>query len=412
MPAVTPRLTVDTPGRPTLPDEPPLWRSFARRGLRNQVICAVVALVFWLMTPGGRGNLFTAWVYSAAIGTGCWFFIDGGRLLISAWLPAGQRPAGAQRAGWPGPGWMLVCIVVGTAIGYTLGSAIGDHFSGFVTPSLLSNRPAIAISLVAAIAATWYFYATERLRQEQAAAEAARRDAAESQLRLLQSQLEPHMLFNTLANLRALITLDPPRAQAMLDRLIGYLRATLGASRSDQHPLWVEFSRLDDYLALMSLRMGPRLQVQLDLPDALRGLPVPPLLLQPLVENSIRHGLEPKVAGGRIEVRASRQGDRLLLTVRDTGVGLDRPVAVAPAPPPDSAGADRAASRYGTGHVAERLATLYGSRAQFSLRPADDGEGGTLAEVSLPMPASTSVSTSASTSTSTPPPADPPTGRA
>jgi len=402
MPSVT---TSTAPANPAQADDTSVWRGFLRRGLRNQVVCVVIALVFWLMTTGGRGNLFTGWIYSAAIGTCCWFFIDGGRLLISARLPAGQRPAGARRAGWPGPGWMLVCIVVGTALGYSLGSAIGDHFTGFVTPSLLSNRPAIAISLVTAIAATWYFYATERLRQEQAAAEAARRDAAESQLRLLQSQLEPHMLFNTLANLRVLITLDPPRAQAMLDRIINYLRATLGASRTDQHPLAVEFARLDDYLALMSLRMGPRLQVQLDLPDALRGLPVPPLLLQPLVENSIRHGLEPKVAGGRIEVRARQQGDRLLLSVRDTGVGLDRPVAGAEP-------ADTATSRYGTGHVAERLATLYGSRAQFSLRPAADDEGGTLAEVSLPMPANASASEPASTSASTPPPACPPTDHA
>jgi len=402
MPSVT---TSTAPANPAQADVTSVWRGFLRRGLRNQVVCVVIALVFWLMTTGGRGNLFTGWIYSAAIGTCCWFFIDGGRLLISARLPAGQRPAGARRAGWPGPGWMLVCIVVGTALGYSLGSAIGDHFTGFVTPSLLSNRPAIAISLVTAIAATWYFYATERLRQEQAAAEAARRDAAESQLRLLQSQLEPHMLFNTLANLRVLITLDPPRAQAMLDRIINYLRATLGASRTDQHPLAVEFARLDDYLALMSLRMGPRLQVQLDLPDALRGLPVPPLLLQPLVENSIRHGLEPKVAGGRIEVRARQQGDRLLLSVRDTGVGLDRPVAGAEP-------ADTATSRYGTGHVAERLATLYGSRAQFSLRPAADDEGGTLAEVSLPMPANASASEPASTSASTPPPACPPTDHA
>jgi sensor histidine kinase YesM len=187
------------------------------------------------------------------------------------------------------------------------------------------------------------------------------------------------MLFNTLANLRVLITLDPPRAQAMLDRLIGYLRATLGASRSDTHPLSVEFALLDDYLALMALRMGARLQVQLDLPESLRALPVPPLLLQPLVENSIRHGLEPKVAGGRVEVRAAAQGDRLLLTVRDTGVGLAASLA-----PADGGALD--GSGYGTGHVAERLDALYGARARFTLRPADDREGGTLAEVNLPLP--------------------------
>ncbi|MBL8349123.1 MAG: histidine kinase [Burkholderiaceae bacterium] len=324
------------------------------------------------MTPHGRGNLFSAWVYSAAIGTLCWFFIDGGRLLLARWLPASGRAPGERRARWPGPRWMLLCILAGTALGYSLGSQLGDAVTGFTTPSLLENRPALAISIIAAIAATWYFYATERLRIEQASAEAARRAAAESQLRLLQSQLEPHMLFNTLANLRVLVTLDPPRAQAMLDRLIGWLRATLGASRSELHPLAAEFALLDDYLALMALRMGPRLQVQLDLPEALRDLPVPPLLLQPLVENSIRHGLEPQVAGGRIEVHARRQDQRLLLTVRDTGVGL-------PASQPGAGG-------FGTSHVHERLHALFGERATFRIGPAADADGGTLAELTLPLP--------------------------
>lgn len=369
------------------------WRSFALRGLQNQGLCLVVAMVIWLMTTGLRGTLFTAWAFSAAIGTGSWFFIDGGRLLLAGWLPSAGRLHGGGRAQWPGPRWMLLCIIVGTALGYTLGSAVGDLVTGFKTPSLLQNRPALAITAVAAIAATWYFYVTERLRQEQANAESARRAAAESQLRLLQSQLEPHMLFNTLANLRVLVTLDPPRAQAMLDRLIGYLRATLGASRQDLHPLANEFRMLDDYLALMRMRMGPRLQVRLSLPDALRQLPVPPLLLQPLVENSIRHGLEPKVAGGRIEVQACQRGGQLSLTVRDTGVGLAAsatgagPGLAGVGPPPAGRPGDAAeASRYGTSHVAERLQALYGDAARFRLSDVADDEGGTLAELLLPLP--------------------------
>ena len=347
------------------------WRGFALRGLRNQVMCVVIAVVIWLMVPGARGNLFTAWVYSAAIGTACWFFIDGGRLLLARWVPG--QPNVARRAGWPGVRWMVLCILVGTALGYTLGVALGDAVTGFSTPSLLQNRAAMVISTIAAGAATWYFYANERLRAEQTAAETARREATESQLRLLQSQLEPHMLFNTLANLRVLIGLDAERAQAMLDRLISYLRTTLSASHSALHPLSVEFAWLDDYLALMALRMGPRLQVQLHLPEHLRQVLVPPLLLQPVVENSIRHGLEPKVAGGRIEVRAEQQGAQLLLTVRDTGVG--------PGPTTGAAG-----SHYGTRHVAERLATLYGADGRFRLLPAEGDEGGALAELRLPLP--------------------------
>ena len=190
----------------TAPATPGPWSGFARRGLRNQGVCAMVALLIWLMTPSARGNLFTAWVYSASIGTFCWFFIDAGRLLLAAWLPGRHHMSADSRARWPGPGWMLLCVLAGTAIGYTLGSRLGDAVSGFTTPSLLKNRPAVAITFILAIAATWYFYATERLRTEQAAAESARREAAESQLMLLQSQLEPHRLFNTLANLRVLVS--------------------------------------------------------------------------------------------------------------------------------------------------------------------------------------------------------------
>ena len=398
---------------PQAPSEPSTWVGFWRRGLRNQVLNSVIAVLIWLVAPHTRGNLFTAWIYSTAIGTCCWFFIDGGRLLLAAKLPGREHMPAARRARWPGAFWMLACILLGTTLGYSLGSTIGDYFTGFDTPILLANRPAIAISLITAVAATWYFLATEKLRLQEAATEAARREATEAQLRLLQSQLEPHMLFNTLANLRVLITLDPPRAQAMLDRLIGFLRATLGASRSGLHPLSDEFDRLDDYLALMAVRMGPRLAFELNLPEALRALPVPPLLLQPLVENCIRHGLEPKVAGGRIEVRAKQVGSRLLLTVRDTGVGLGEAAALPANKPASEPGMQTGTptstpndsqkstqnsthygtrygthygTHYGTQHVADRLATLYGANASFRLTAAGGDEGGTLAEVSLPMP--------------------------
>jgi sensor histidine kinase YesM len=189
-------------------------------------------------------------------------------------------------------------------------------------------------------------------------------------LKLLESQLEPHMLFNTLANLRVLIGMDPARAQAMLDRLIAFLRATLTASRVGMHPLAAEFDRIADYLALMQVRMGPRLQFAFDLPHDLRETPLPPLLLQPLVENCITHGLEPKVEGGRIDVRAQRQATMLVLTVRDSGVGLSHAAATQ-------------GTRFGTQQVRDRLAALYGAAATFSLAAAADGS--TEARITLPL---------------------------
>ena len=132
------------------------------------------------------------------------------------------------------------------------------------------------------------------------------------------------------------------------------MRATLGASRSTEHPLQAEFDRLRDYLALMAVRMGPRLRYTLDLPDDLAQQPVPTLLLQPLVENSITHGLEPQVEGGHITVQARREGARLVLTVTDSGVGLDMPTT-------------HAGGGFGLAQVRERLATAYGTQGTIEL---------------------------------------------
>ena len=178
------------------------------------------------------------------------------------------------------------------------------------------------------------------------------------------------MLFNTLANLRVLIALDASRAQAMLDHLIAFLRATLNASRAGLHPLADEFARIEDYLALMAVRMGPRLVTHLDLPVSLRELPVPPLLLQPLVENSIKHGLEPKIDGGRIELRAQRDGDALVLTVRDSGVGLAATAGT------------QSGTHFGLEQVRQRLVALYGHRARLTLEARP--EGGTETRITLP----------------------------
>ncbi len=364
-----------------LPTSGSQHQSFLRRGARNLLICQGIAVLIWTMSGDSPQALATVAVYATAIGMPCWFFIDGGRLLVAAWQQRHQ-PRPVHASGWPGPLWMAACIVGGTALGYSMGSALADQLTGHRSPSLSQQPATLTLSLLIAVAATYFFYSRERLHLAQAAAEAARRLATENQLRLLQSQLEPHMLFNTLANLRVLIGLDPARAQAMLDHLVAYLRATLGASRGGagglMQPLAAEFERLADYLALMAIRMGPRLQVQLDLPAALQQCAVPALVLQPLVENAIRHGLEPQPGGGVLQVSAQSEGDQLLLRVCDSGVGLAGRA---------SADDDHPGDGYGTRHVHARLAATYGDRASFMLRAAPDGQPGTWAELRLPLAA-------------------------
>ncbi len=362
-----------------------------RHGLLVAAFCVAIAAS---LTLAGNGRLDDNLAYALGIGLFSWISIDLGRL----WFSRHQEAPWPQ--GWHGvQGWLVVA--AGSAFGYCTGMALGHWYSGlplqlpsFASPFALSSP--LVITVVASVVISFFFYSQGKSRFLTASVAQAQRDAAEAQLALLQSQLEPHMLFNTLANLRVLVACDPERAQAMLDHLIDYLRATLGASRATRHPLADEFARINDYLALMAVRMGPRLAFTLDLPADLQAAPVPPLLLQPLVENAIRHGLEPTLAGGHITVRARRlpatpaQPERLELTVEDDGAGLP-PGGMPPAAP-------QGASRFGLVQVRERLAALHGAQATLDLiapRP-----GITCARAVFPLD-----STSASRST---PPCPPP----
>ncbi len=306
-------------------------------------------------------------VYSLFIGTFTWAIIDLGRDLF---------PSSAE-TGWPRGIAGLSLVVGGIVGGYLLGNLVGDKLCllfGFYPPGPAPDRDAqlrssILITGMAGIAASYYFYSTNKSAYLERKMSEARRHANEARLKLLETQLEPHMLFNTLANLRALIGADPPQAQVMLDHMIAYLRATLSASRTTTHTLQAEFDRLRDYLELMAIRMGPRLQYSLQLPPELEQHPVPALLLQPLVENSILHGLEPKVEGGRIAVSARREGNQLVLEVTDTGVG--------------AGGSPAGGKGFGMAQVRERLAALHGAAADVDFAAAPAGGARTILRLPL-----------------------------
>jgi hypothetical protein len=350
-----------------------------RLGLCALGIGTAVAVILALLF---RQHFGITLVYSLCISMGCTFAIDLSRRAASAWVhrhAAPDDPAALNH--WPGWGWMWLCLVLGTVAGFFAGAELGNWLTGTRTKGLHSGSRNVSgalllMSLVPGVAATFYFHAKARLQAAQAQRDAAERLAAETRLKLLESQLEPHMLFNTLANLRALIAVDPERAQQMLDRLIDFLRATLGGSRAPLHPLSAEFSRLADYLALMQVRMGDRLKVELDLPPGLAGVSVPPLLLQPLVENAIKHGLEPRRAGGTIQVSARREGAELVLRVADSGAGLE-----ASRHDPASPGIG-----FGVAQVRERLATQFGAASSLTLEPGPPETGGTLATLRWPQP--------------------------
>lgn len=349
----------------------PSPRDFLKHGLLVVAVDTVIAGCLTL-ARGGSTSFLAQFVHAQAIGLLTWMLIDFGRFAV-------QRPQGdEERTGWPA-GWRGIALpVFGVVAGNLGGGLLADFLLGRDRWTLLLLSPAelaghLVLYIVLGGSVSYFFWATGRGRYLANLVAAKRREAAEAQLMLLQSQLEPHMLFNTLANLRVLIGTDPARAQALLDHLIAFLRSTLAASRAQEHTLADEFERTADYLALMKIRMGERLSTELQLPPELAPVAVPTLLLQPLVENAIKHGLEPHVAGGRLSVVARREDDQLVVAVRDTGAGL--------APSEGAPGG----SRFGLAHVRQRLATRYGGAASLSIHAAEPGDAGTLATVRIPL---------------------------
>lgn len=318
-----------------------------------------------------HGSFLDNLVISMCIGLLMCTFIDGSRLLLWGMTVPPRLP-------------FLALWVVSLPAAQFLGNHIAGYLLGIPPESInatvqeKNSSGSLILFVLTCVAITWFFWSRGRMQvlkaeaeAEKARAAAVEKQALQAQLQMLQAQIEPHMLFNTLANLQALIGVDAARAQHMLDQLIQYLRATLSSSRSDKTSLAHEFSLMEAYLGLMQVRMGKRLSYALHLPQDLRDTMVPPMLLQPLVENAIKHGLEPRIEGGHIEVAARREGDTLVLTVSDNGLGLD--------------GATEATrgTRLGVTNIRERLQALHGERAQFSLTP--NTPSGVLAQLTIPL---------------------------
>ena len=210
-----------------------------------------------------------------------------------------------------------------------------------------------------------------------AADEGLKRQLAEAQLKMMQAQVEPHFLFNTLASVDFLIETDPPRASKMQKNLIAYLRSALPQMREGSTTLGKELALCRSYLEILKVRMDDRLQFAITVPQGLSSAQFPPMILQSLVENAIKHGLEPKAEGGSLTLSADIANGNLRVTVADTGLGFG------------------AAGRPGTGvglaNVRERLAALYGGHA--SLVVETNTPTGTIATIHVPYAIDTSEPT-------------------
>jgi Histidine kinase len=274
--------------------------------------------------------------------------------------------------------WLTVSLMT-----FPLGWFIGDKLSAALlggedfithwmrTPGSLWSG--ITASLLFAGSAFLFFDRFYRAAYYRVALEAERHRAAEiqraravSELALLQAQIEPHFLFNTLAHVLSTVEREPPVAKAMLEHLTRYLRATLRRSRESEHRLAEELELIEALLAIAAMRLGPRLRYRIEIDPSLRDVRLPPMLLQPLVENAIRHGIEPAVDGGEIRVDGEQIGQELILRVTDDGKGL-------------TGGSPEGV---GLSNVRARLASLYGDKGRLSL--FSNSAHGVIAELRLP----------------------------
>jgi len=204
--------------------------------------------------------------------------------------------------------------------------------------------------------------------QEVAEAESLQRQVVEARMAAMQAQVEPHFLFNTLASIDHLIEVDPPRASRMQRNLIALLRASMPAMREKATNLGRELEVVRPYLEILKVRMEERLQAQVDVPEGLYSADFPPMMLQSLVENAIKHGLEPKADGGSLTVSAEVAHGKLQVSVADTGVGFAR--------------AATAGTGTGLSSIRERLKLIYGDAAE--LRITANAPTGTRVTVVVP----------------------------
>lgn len=270
-----------------------------------------------------------------------------------------------------------LAVAVGILVGALGGGMLARLLTGVGGSSDgVHEAQSLLLGLVFGGIAAVFFWLRERnanLLRELQLRELARLEAEKqslaAQLRLLQAQIEPHFLFNSLANVAALIDADPARAGRLLDALIRYLRSSLQRTRAEGGSLGDEVGLLRAYLDILKIRMGERLDYAFEIPPELLGRDFPPMLLQPLVENAIRHGLEPKLAGGRLHVSAAMENGVLRIRVADDGIGL----AAAPG------------EGIGLSNIRARLAALYGPQARLLV---SSGVGaGVTATLELPLAA-------------------------
>jgi signal transduction histidine kinase len=354
----------------------PYFRRFPYTRARNLVYTfiwsSLIAGIFILVSaalsgrmPSGR-RMGIYFVVGYFMGFAIHALFEGGALFgVEAWV---RRHGNAARTLY-----YIAIPILGAIAGFQAGDWIFNI--GFHDPSqaggwiLSIGSTSVVISLILSVV----LRERERDARAQAELERARGESARMEraaiaadLRALQAQIEPHFLFNTLANVASLVDRDPAQAKRMLERFNGFLRGSLAATRTERTTLGAERELIAAYLDVLQVRMGPRLRYEIEVAPELEAFPIAPMLLQPVVENAIRHGLEPKVDGGSVRLAARREGGEVVVEIADTGVGF----------------APKTEGGVGLSNLRERLRGLYGARAALAI--AEGRPAGTVVSIRIP----------------------------
>ncbi len=340
---------------------PMTWATIGRSLVYTVLFNTAITLL--LMNMGFQASFLQTFIFSQCIGLTICSFV----MTIAYHL-------------FRGSGVVMRTVLIGLAIaiGAIGGTLIGSAAAGIeIREWRIDNHKIwqhIGTAMIFGLIIAPFFYNRKRLVDITAMAQEERlrrlsseKLAIEADLKRLQAQIEPHFLFNTLSNILSLMDSDIEKAKSMQLDLIRYLRTSLGRSRNHETTLGQEIESIRAYLDIFKIRMGSRLVYEIDVPDSLLDRPLPPMLLQPLVENAVIHGLESKIEGGGIVIRATVDGELLKIEIADTGLGFS---------PHHSLGV-------GLTNVKKRLAQLYGDQGRLILE--ENNPGGMIVRIEIPM---------------------------
>ena len=269
-------------------------------------------------------------------------------------------------------------ILISMTMGTLFGSLMGVLIAGLPVAGIFQGKPALLFQLLGmgilfGSVITYFFFSQERISQVRAQMQEERikrldseKQALEAHLKMLQAQIEPHFLFNSLSTVLSLVDTDREKAGRMLTDLIRYLRVSLSRTRAESTTIDQEMEMARAYLDIYQIRMGDRLQYRIQAEEELKEAAIPPMLVQPLVENAVKHGLEPTVEGGLVTITACSVPQKIRITVTDTGKGLD----------------ETGDAGFGLMNIRERLHSLYGQEARVILE--ENSPSGLKATIEIP----------------------------